>query len=59
MGMSVTLKVEERDDLFPLCPHCDAPLDRLYFRLIREALAGRPKAYFCPDCQHLLGFAPH
>jgi uncharacterized protein with PIN domain len=52
----VALKLEERDDLLPLCPHCDEPLEKMFFHQIREAMAGKRMAYFCPHCQRLLGF---
>lgn len=51
----MALKLEERDDLLPLCPQCDEPLERLFFHTVREAMAGKRMAYFCPHCQRLLG----
>ena len=51
----MALKLEERDDLFPLCPYCAAELEKLLFRSIREAMVGKRLAYFCPHCQRLLG----
>lgn len=51
----MALKLEERDDLLPLCPHCTEPLEKLFFRHVREVIAGKRLAYFCPHCQHLLG----
>jgi len=55
----VALMLEERDDLLPVCPHCAEPLEKIFFHPIREAMAGRRLAYFCPHCQRLLGFAHH
>jgi uncharacterized protein with PIN domain len=51
----MALKLEERDDLLPLCSHCAEPLEKLFFRRIREVVAGKRLAYFCPHCQRLLG----
>ena len=51
------LKLEERDDLEPRCPHCDNRLDKLYFRQIRGGVTGKRKAYFCPHCHKVLGFS--
>lgn len=51
----MALKLEERDDLLPLCPHCAEPLEKLFFRRVRELVAGKRLAYFCPHCQRLLG----
>ncbi|NOT09646.1 MAG: hypothetical protein HOP28_15750 [Gemmatimonadales bacterium] len=51
----MALKLEERDDLAPVCPHCAEPLEKLFFRQIRELMAGKRLAYFCPHCHRLLG----
>jgi uncharacterized protein with PIN domain len=55
--MDPMLKLEERGDLVPRCPHCDELLDKLYFRQFRGFLGRKRKAYFCPHCHKLLGFA--
>jgi len=55
----VALKLEERDDLLPLCPYCEEPLEKIFFHKIRDAMTGRRLAYLCPHCQRLLGFAPN
>jgi len=51
----VALKLEERDDLKPLCPYCAEPLEKLFCHRVREPLAGKRLAYSCPHCQRLLG----
>lgn len=51
------LHIIERQDLLPLCPHCDRELTEVY-RKARGAglIVGRDNLYFCPHCRKVLGF---
>ena len=48
------IELRERDDAASLCPHCDEPLDELWFRELKSAL-GRRYVYFCSRCRKILG----
>ena len=48
------VKLEERQDVTPVCPHCDAELWRVWFQPITGVL-GRRYLYFCPECRAALG----
>jgi hypothetical protein len=48
------LKIQERQDLAPVCPHCNLRLDTLYLREV-ESTFGRRYIYFCPACNKVLG----
>ena len=48
------IEIEERDDVTPICPHCDTQLGTLYFRTMR-AFLGRRYVYFCGACRKVLG----
>jgi hypothetical protein len=51
------LNVVERDDLTPLCPHCEAQLAEIYARKRGIPIAqGRSILFFCPSCHKVLGF---
>jgi uncharacterized protein with PIN domain len=50
------IALEERNDVEPLCPHCEAPLRKLWFQEIR-GFAGRRYAYFCSECRKVLGIS--
>lgn len=51
------INVIERDDLMPLCPHCEKELKDVY-RKSRGAgiIVGRNSVFFCPHCHKVLGF---
>lgn len=47
----------EREDLTPLCPHCERELSEIYKRAKGVALiVGRDSVFFCPHCSKVLGF---
>ena len=48
------LKLEERVDVFPICPHCSKELMTVWMRQIRSML-GRRYVYFCPNYRKVLG----
>lgn len=50
------IRIEERNDVVPICPHCSTRLDGLWFRELRGIL-GRRYVYFCPTCAKVLGIS--
>ena len=48
------IRIEERDDHRPLCPHCGQPLDRVVRTRIQVTL-GKAHLWSCPHCQKVLG----
>ena len=48
------MRIEQRDDVAPICPHCQANLDALWFRELR-GIFGKRYIYFCPHCRKVLG----
>ena len=49
--------VVKRDDLTPVCPHCEAKLPEVYIRTKGVGfIEGKNIMYFCPHCQKVLGF---
>jgi len=53
-----SIKVIKRNDLTPLCCHCDKELTEVYSNT--EGLGfvvGKDVMYFCPHCLKVLGFA--
>jgi hypothetical protein len=48
----------DREDLAPICPHCEQALEVVYRRGTGFPLGqGRTLVYFCPHCHKTLGFA--
>ncbi|MDH4198386.1 MAG: hypothetical protein OEW05_13320 [Candidatus Aminicenantes bacterium] len=45
---------EEKYDQIPICPHCQASLDRIYCRRLTSVF-GKRYVYFCPQCRKTLG----
>jgi len=50
------IEFEEKQDIAPLCPHCQAELKKLWMQEIRGAL-GRRYVYYCPECRKVLGIS--
>lgn len=48
------MELVERNDIEPLCPHCEAELHTVGFRLL-SAFLGRRYIYFCVACRKTLG----
>lgn len=48
------IETEERDDVTPVCPHCDEPVRRMHYRRL-TGLFGRRYVYFCARCRKVLG----
>ncbi len=50
------IEIEERDDITPLCPHCNAPLRNIQYQRLSGYL-GRRYVYFCTACKKVLGIS--
>jgi hypothetical protein len=50
------LTLETRDDVQPVCPHCEAELHTTWTRELR-GLLGKRYVYFCPQCRKVLGLS--
>lgn len=48
------IELEERPNDTPICPHCEAPVKKLFFQLVSKFL-GRRYVYFCQACKKILG----
>ena len=50
------LNLTEKNDVTPLCPHCDQPADEVWFRRLSGVL-GKRYVYFCALCRGVLGIS--
>jgi len=49
--------IVKREDLAPLCPHCEKELTEVYIRAKGVPFVqGTNVVYFCPHCRKVLGF---
>ncbi len=48
------LPVQEKEDVYPICPHCGKELTHIWCRPL-ESFFGKRYIYFCPDCRKVLG----
>jgi len=45
-----------RDDVVPICPHCEADLAEIHLRKLRGAFGiGRGFVFCCPHCRKVVG----
>ena len=46
-----------REDLDPVCPHCDEPIAEVYYKAKGPGWFFFPRnaVYFCPHCRKVLG----
>jgi hypothetical protein len=51
--------VVRREDMDPVCPHCNAKISELYYKAKGPGwfLFPRSAIYFCPHCRKVLGVA--
>ncbi len=50
--------ITKRDDLVPICPHCEKKLSEIYSKSQGAGFVmGKDTVYFCPHCSKVLGFA--
>lgn len=51
------LEFVRRDDLTPVCPHCNEGLSEVYVRSKGIGfIEAKNVLYFCPHCRKVLGF---
>jgi uncharacterized protein with PIN domain len=51
------LEIVKREDLLPLCPHCEQELAMVFTRTKGVPFVqGANVVYFCPHCRKVLGF---
>jgi len=48
--------LESKEDIDPLCPHCDRELQSVRMRELKGTL-GKRYIYFCPHCRKVLGIS--
>lgn len=48
------IECEERNDISPVCPHCEATLATVWCRTLKSTL-GKRYVYFCSKCRKVLG----
>ena len=52
-----SFNVVKREDLMPLCPHCEEELPEVYAKAKGVPLmTGQNVVFFCPHCSKVLGF---
>jgi hypothetical protein len=47
---------EAPKDVLPVCPHCKAELDRLWYKTEGVGGIGEKQLLICPHCRALLGY---
>jgi len=52
----MTIDLEHKPEVQPLCPHCKQPLPTLWMRELAGFL-DRRYLYFCPHCHKILGIS--
>lgn len=48
------MEIEERNDVAPICPHCEKAVTTIHYQLLSKFL-GRRYVYFCGECRKVLG----
>jgi hypothetical protein len=48
------MKLELREEIQPICPHCQTEITTLWYRELRGPF-GRRYIYFCSQCRKALG----
>lgn len=48
------MEIEERNEVTPICPHCEQLVNEIHYRSL-SAFLGRRYVYFCPQCRKILG----
>lgn len=48
------IELKDKEDVSPVCPHCNQTLTELWFRELK-GLLGRRYIYFCSQCKKVLG----
>lgn len=47
------IQLEERQDVTPVCPHCEHDVRTMHYQLLSRFL-GRRYVYFCASCRKVL-----
>jgi protein-arginine kinase activator protein McsA len=48
------IRLVEKTDIRPICPHCSQETDELWFQELRSDF-GRRYVYFCSKCRKIVG----
>jgi hypothetical protein len=48
------IDLKEKNDVMPLCPHCNQTILELWFKELKS-LFGKRYVYFCQHCKKILG----
>jgi hypothetical protein len=48
------IQLEEKEEIAPLCPHCETEIRRVWFQKI-PGVAGKRYLYYCSNCRKALG----
>ena len=50
------MALERREDIGPICPHCDTEIATFFYREV-SGTYGRRYVYFCGLCRKVLGLS--
>ena len=50
------IELKQRNDVLPVCPHCQASMTEVHFQELRGFM-GRRYIYFCGLCLKVLGLS--
>jgi hypothetical protein len=50
------LTFEKNDDVAPVCPHCKAKIESIWYRDLKGDL-GKRCVYFCSSCHAVIGIS--
>jgi len=50
------IELEQKPEVTPVCPHCEAKLRTIWMQEVRGIL-GRRYVYYCPVCRKVLGLS--
>jgi uncharacterized protein with PIN domain len=48
------VSLERKEDVRPICPHCEAELEKVWMQEL-EGVLGKRYVYFCSHCRKVLG----
>ncbi len=53
----MSMNITDRDDVTPICPFCNTPINEVYKKSKGLGLlTGKNVVYFCSTCHKVLGF---
>jgi uncharacterized protein with PIN domain len=50
------MQLESKEDVRPVCPHCEKELQTIWMQEVRGVL-GKRYVYFCSNCRKVLGIS--